>query len=112
MSQGNKATAKQALFCASLAAKLGQTIFNEAFENAAKLNGNATRGSHETVIQAVRRLNKAAASKLIDHLMQINNGDFVPEISVTPKPTTYLVVVEPELLLPVEKDIPNDLLNR
>lgn len=111
MIKTNKATAKQAAFCESLAAKIGQDKFNTAFEKAAKLNSNKPRGNSETVTQAVRRLNKTAASKLIHFLLDVNAGDYVPTIDLTPKPTSYLHVTEPQKLDPVRVRVPNDLIN-
>ena len=66
----NKATAKQAAFCESLAERVGKETFEAAFAKAANWNGNAPKGNSETVTQAVRRLTKTAASKLIGELLE------------------------------------------
>lgn len=64
----NKATAAQAGFIASLANQKGMEAFEAAFNNAARLNQNRPYAVGETVTQAVRRLTKTAASRIIDEL--------------------------------------------
>lgn len=67
--RNNKATAAQAGFIASLANQKGDAAFTAAFNNAARLNQNREYdGISETVTQAVRRLTKTAASRIIDEL--------------------------------------------
>lgn len=68
MARNNKATAAQARYVEALAAKAGKEEFEAAYNRAARLNSNAPYANFETVTQAVRRLSKTAASKLIDDL--------------------------------------------
>ena len=65
----NKATAKQAAFCESLARKITKEEFVEIFNSVGKDVGQYTTASF-TVTQAVRRMNKERASKVIGLLLE------------------------------------------
>lgn len=67
----NASTESQRRFIESLARKVGDERFDEAFAAAARINANSPRGAGETVNQAAKRLTKTAASKLIDSLKAV-----------------------------------------
>lgn len=80
----NKATAAQASFCESLARQVGKDVFADLYRDAARINGNAPFQAGETVTQAVRRLTKKAASKLIDSLIDYrDNPPVVEDVEVS-----------------------------
>lgn len=99
----NKATAAQASFCESLARQVGKDVFADLYAKAARVNGNAPHQIGETITQAVRRLTKKAASKLIDSLIDYrDNPPAEPEVvdvEVSDDEVTITETVDPVIEL-------------